>query len=164
MVSQLLTVYHCKLGCGITAVNSTLTFTVNITFLKNRYNNVGVSKVGAGAILAVGSSLHFTGTNNFFDNVKSATYVTNNTVNFHGTNNFINNSAANKGGAMYTSHNSVLTFTGTSNFISNYVHGGSVRGIGGAIYTHGNASMEPTILSTTQQTMVVQSMQEPTSY
>ena len=107
---------RCKLGCGITALNSTLSFTGNITFLKNRHNNVGVSKVGAGAILAVGSSLHFTGTNNF-----------------------INNSANNKGGAIYTSHNSVLTFTGTSNFISNYVHRGSVRGTGGAIYTHGNA-------------------------
>ena len=100
---------------------------------------------------AVSSSLHFTGTSNFFDNVKStnkkqkhahgagATYVTNNTVlNFHGTNNFINNSANNEGGAIYTSHNTVVTFSGTSNFISNYVHRGSVYGTGGAIYTHDN--------------------------
>ena len=139
---------RCKLGCGITALNSTLIFTGNTTFLKNRHNNL---EVGAGAILAVASSLHFTGTNNFFDNVKStnkmdehahgggAAYVTNNTVlNFHGTNNFINNSANNKGGAIYTSHNTVLTFTGTSNFMSNYVHRGSVHGTGGAIYTHDN--------------------------
>ena len=143
---------RCKLGCGITALNSTLTFTGNTSFLKNRHNNVGVSEVGAGAILAVASSLHFTGTSNFFDNVKSAnkkhkhaqgggaTYVTNNSVlNFHGTNNFINNSANNKGGAIYTSHNTVVTFSGTSNFISNYVHRGSELGAGGAIYTHGNA-------------------------
>ena len=137
---------RCKLGCGITALNSTLTFIGNTAFLKNRHNNVGVSKVGAGAILAVASSLHFTGTSNFFDNVKSAnkkqkhahgggaTYVTNNTVlNFHGTNNFINNSANNKGGAIYTTHNTVLTFTGTSNFINNYVHRGSELHAGGAI-------------------------------
>ena len=82
----------CKLGCGITPLSSTLTFTGNTTFLKNRYNNVGASELGAGAILAVASSLHFTGTSYFFDNVKSAnkkhkdahgggaTYVTNNTV------------------------------------------------------------------------------------
>ena len=142
---------RCELGCGITALNSTLAFTESTTFLKNKHNNVGVSKVGAGAILAISSSLHFTGTSNFFDNVKStnkkhehahgggATYVTNNSVlNFHGTNNFINNSANNEGGAIYTSHNTLLTFTGTSNFINNYVHRGSVR-TGGAIYIHGNA-------------------------
>ena len=137
---------RCNLGCAITSLYSTLTFTGNTIFLKN----VGVSQIGAGAIFAVASSLHFTGVSNFIDNVKStkkkqnhahgggAIYVTNNTIlNFHGTNNFINNSANNKGGAIYTSHNTVLTFTGTSNFISNYVY--SIRGTGGAIYTHSNA-------------------------
>ena len=137
---------RCNLGCAITSLNSTLIFTGNTTFLKNRHNNVGASKIGAGAIFAVASSLHFSGVSNFIDNVKStnkeqnhahgggAIYVTNNTVlNFHGTNSFVNNSANNKGGAIYTSHNTVLTFTGTSNFISNYV-----RGPGGAIYTHDN--------------------------
>ena len=59
---------YCKFGCGITAFNSILTFTGNTTFLKNRFNNIEVSKVGAGAILAVASSSHFTGTSNFFDN------------------------------------------------------------------------------------------------
>ena len=142
----------CKIGCGITALNSTLTFTRNTTFLNNRHNSVGVSEAGAGAILAVASSLHFTGTSNFFDNVKSATkkqkhahgggaiYVTNNTVlSFHGTNNFINNSANHKGGAIYTSHITIFTFSGTSNFIRNYVDRGSELSAGGAIYTHGNA-------------------------
>jgi len=141
---------RCKLGCGVTAFNSNLTFAGNTTFLKNRHNNAGASEIGAGAIFAVASSLHFTGTSNFINNVKStnkkqnyargggAAYVTNNTVlNFHGTNNFINNSANNMGGAIYTSHNTVLTFTGSSNFISNYVR--SIRSTGGAIYTHGNA-------------------------
>ena len=142
----------CELGCGVTALKSNLTFTGNTTFLKNRHNNVGVFKVGAGAIFAVSSSLLFTGTNNFFDNVKStnkmdeqahgggATYVTNNSVlNFHGTNNFINNTANYTGGAIYASHNTILTFTGTSNFISNYVYTDSAHCDGGAIYTHRNA-------------------------
>ena len=88
----------CNLGCAITALNSTLTFAGNNIFLKNRLNNTGVSEIlGAGAILAVASSLHFTGISNFVENVKStnkeqyyangggAIYVTNNTVlNFHG--------------------------------------------------------------------------------
>ena len=136
---------RCNLGCAITAHNSTLTFTGNTIFLEN----VGVFEIGAGAIFAVASSLHFSGVSNFVDNVKStkkkqnhahgggAIYVTNNTVvSFHGTNNFINNSANNKGGAIYTSHNTVITFIGTSNFINNYLHG--IRGPGGAIYTHDN--------------------------
>ena len=140
---------RCKLGCAITALNSNLIFAGNNIFLKN----VGVSEMGAGAIFAVASSLHFTGVSNFsnfVDNVKSAKkrqnhahgggaiYVTNNTIlNFHGNNNFINNSADYGGGAIYTSHNTVVTFTGTSNFISNYVL--SIRSTGGAIYTHSNA-------------------------
>ena len=138
---------RCNLGCAITALNSTLTFTGNTTFLKNRHNNAGASKISAGAIFAVASSLHFSGVSNFIDNVKStnkkqnhahgggAIYVTNNTVlNFHGTNNFINNSA-NIGGAIYAAANSSLRFKGTSNFSHNsaYIHGG------GAIFTEDNA-------------------------
>ena len=97
---------RCELGCSITALNGTLTFTGNTTLLRNRHNNVGVSELGAAAILAISSSLHFTGTSNFLDNVSSAnkkqkhahgggaTYVTNNNfLNFHGTNNLINSSA-----------------------------------------------------------------------
>ena len=58
---------RCKLGCGITAHNSTLVFTGSTTFFKNRYNNFGdLYQVGAAAILAVASSLNFTGSNNFF--------------------------------------------------------------------------------------------------
>ena len=34
---------RCKLGCGITALNTTLTFTGSTTFLKNRHNNVARS-------------------------------------------------------------------------------------------------------------------------
>ena len=65
---------RCELGCGVTALNSNLTFTGNTTFLKNIHNStyLSTSEVGAGAISAVASSLHFTGTNNFLDNVNSA--------------------------------------------------------------------------------------------
>ena len=104
--------FRCKLGCGITALNSM--FTRNTTFLKNRLE---ASEAGAGAILAVASSLHFAGNNNFFNNVNSvnntggyavgaggAVYVANNGVfTLHGNNNFINNSAEQHGGAIYTS-------------------------------------------------------------
>ena len=93
----------CKLGCGITALNTTLIFTGNTTFLSNKHNSLGSSEAGAGAILAVASSLHSTGTNNFCDNfhnsgdkvgVGGAIHMTNNTVlTFYGTNNFTNNSA-----------------------------------------------------------------------
>ena len=117
----------CRLGCGITAFNSKLTITGNTTFIKNSHNTLGASKVGAGAILAVASSLHFAGTNNFFNNVNyrkttsgwaegvigGAIYISNNAVLiFNGTNNFINNSAKGHGGAISASVNTVLTFTG----------------------------------------------------
>ena len=128
----------CTLGCGITALNSTLTFTGNSTFLSNKHNNLGASGVGAGAILAVASSLNFTGTNNFCDNfhnsgdevgVGGAIHMTNNTVlALHGTNNFINNSADSGGGAIYASDNTLLTFTGTNKFSDNLAM------FGGAIY------------------------------
>ena len=129
---------RCKLGCGITALNSNLTFIGNTSFLSNK---LGASDAGAGAILAVASSLHFTGTGTFCDNfhnsgdkvgVGGAIHITNNTVlAFHGTNNFINNSADNGGGAIYASDITVLTFNGTNNFIGNHVNNGN----GGAIRT-----------------------------
>ena len=150
----------CKLGCGITALNSILMFTGNSTFLSNKHNNLGSSEAGAGAILAVASSLHFTGTNNFSNNfynsinevgISGAIHTTNNTVlAFHGTINFINNSAGNDGGAIFASHNTVLTFTGTNNFIDNHVNngdGGTIRTstLGGAIYV---ADVNPFIYCT----------------
>ena len=142
----------CKLGCGVTALNSNLTFTGNTTFLKNSHNStyLSTSEVGAGAISAVASSLHFTGTNNFLDNVNSANkkrqhggyalgvggaiYISNNAVlTFNGTNNFVNNSAKRNGGAIYAKTNISLTFIGTNNFSNN------LAGVnGGAIYTLDN--------------------------
>ena len=62
---------RCKIGCGITALNSTLMFTGNSTFLSNKHNNLRTSEAGAGAILAVASSLHFISNNNFITRIVS---------------------------------------------------------------------------------------------
>ena len=144
---------YCKLGCGITALNSNLTFTGNTTFLDNRRNSSKVSEEGAGAIFAVVSTIHFNGFNNFFDNVNlamndnaiprvrggGAVCIKNNTVlSFSGTNNFIGNlvESGRGGGAISTSFNSSLTFTGINNFISN-----SASYYGGAICSVTNILM-----------------------
>ena len=50
-------------GCGITTLNSILTFTGNTTFLENREHSLEATRASAGAILAVAS---FNGTKNFF--------------------------------------------------------------------------------------------------
>ena len=89
------------------------------------------------------SLLNFTGTNNFFDNVNSATltngrpvgaggviHITRNALLIlHGKNNFINNSAA-FGGAIVSHEN--VTFKGTNRFSGN----SAVYG-GGAIFARG---------------------------
>ena len=132
----------CRLGCAITAFNSNLSFTGNTTFLENYMcNNLRASQEGAGAILAVASTLEFRGVNNFVNNVNAgghavgvggAIYMTNYAVlAFIGANNFINNSADNGGGAIYSSKHTVLNFTGTNNFIGNHTNSSN----GGAVYT-----------------------------
>ena len=141
----------CRLGCGITALNSTFTFTGNTTFSGNRYKSLGPSRVGAGALLAINSSLSFSGTNNFINNINSvsngggplvgvgggAIYITNDAVlTLHGTNSFINNSAERYGGAIYASDNTVLIFTRTTKFSSN-----SAKYGGGAIYAEMTTSL-----------------------
>ena len=61
---------HCRFllfstsGCGITALNSHLTFTGNTIF----HANSAVGLIFSGIIWASGSSLNFTGTSNFIDN------------------------------------------------------------------------------------------------
>ena len=119
----------CKLGCGITALNSTLTFTGNTTFLENNAS----FRYSAGAIWASTSLLHLTGTNHFIRNSANngggAIYaVTNTSLSFTGTSDFSHNSAY-SGGAIYTSHNTVLTFIGNNNFTNNsaYTEGGAIH-------------------------------------
>ena len=121
-----------KLGCVLTALSSTLTFTGNITFFENNAS----SRYSSGAIWASASSL-----------------------NLIGINNFNNNSPEYNGGAVFAETNTSLNFNSTSNFIQNlqilivvvqFIHHTM-------FYLH---SMESTASSTTQQfTMVVQCTQ-----
>ena len=110
------------LGCGITALNSILTFIGNTSFHQNTITFLYTSRC-SGAIWASASALHFTGTNNFCGNSAQyggAIYAKIDTsLSFNGTSNFNNNSAEQIGGAIYTERNTVLTFIGTNNFISN---------------------------------------------
>ena len=123
-------------GCGITAFNSSLTFTGNTIFLEN---NGGFS--GAGAIWASGSSLHFTGTNNFTGNsgyIGGAIYASDNVVlTFSGTNYFFNNAAKLYGGAFHAETNTSLSFTGTNHFSHNSgdLDGGAVDTVDNVLLT-----------------------------
>ena len=126
------------LGCGITAFNSTLTFTGNTSFLENNQTASYLSDPFdcGGAIWTSASSLHFNGTSNFIGNSANGKSVggailaeTNSSLNFIDTNNFINNSA-DVGGAIFTYINVVLIFNGINNFINNVANSYG----GGAIY------------------------------
>ena len=127
----------CKLGCGITALNSTLTFAGNTTFLKNNAS----FRYSTGAIWASTSSLYFTGTNNFIGNTAvydgGAVYAQNKSLlSFNGSNNF-NTNCAHSGGAITTCGNVKLTFNGINTFINNL----AIRYSGGAIYAHNNVAL-----------------------
>ena len=120
---------RCKLGCGITAVNSTLLFTGNTTFLKNNG-----SRYCAGAIWASASSLHFTGTNNFIGNSAwygGAIYAKANTLRFSGT----SQNSVNHGGRISRHSGHVLIFSGTNNFFNN-----SAKRCGGALIAGASTS------------------------
>ena len=127
------------LGCGITALNSTLTFIGNTSFHQNTITSSYTLHCG-GAIWASTSALHFTGTNNFFGN--SARYggaicaKTNASLSFNGITNFNNNSAARYGGAICAKTNASLSFNGITNFNNN-----SAAQYGGAICAKTNASL-----------------------
>ena len=116
-------------GCGITALNSNLTFIGNTSF----HQNTNTSLYCGGAIWASASALHFTGKNNFTGNSAQnggAIYAkTDTSLSFNGISNFNNNSAHHKGGAIYTTTNTILSFSGTNIFISNSAQYG-----GGVIY------------------------------
>ena len=121
-------------GCGITALNSHLTFTGNTTF----HTNSAVGLIFSGIIWASGSSLNFTGTSNFVDNsvysAKSGVIYAKkrSTLGFTGISIFNNNSA----GAIYSSSDVVLTFNGTNSFINNTAHFGY-----GVIHAETNTSV-----------------------
>ena len=124
----------CKfgLGCGITALYSTLIFTENIVFLENSYSSSTTVLKFAGAIWAFESSLHFNGTNNFIGNVNSAQsssggaiYATNDTfLRFTGSSDFNNNSAPFGSGAIYAERDTFAHFSGTNTFSNNSANKG----------------------------------------
>ena len=129
-----------KNQCGVTALNSSLLFTGNTTFFGNGYSSSEISVDGlAGAILALASSLHFNGTNNFTSNVNLArsefgsggtiSAINNTSLSFTGISNFNNNSAQNRGGVIYAANNASVSFNGTTSFTNN-----SADSEGGAIY------------------------------
>ena len=130
------------LGCGITALNSNLTFIGNTSFHNITQRAFHLYFNCAGAIWASASSLHFTGTNNFIGNSASgingvgAIYSEANTsLSFSGTSIFTHN-LAEVGGTIATLENVVVTFSGTNNFISN-----SAKDGGGAFYASSNTSL-----------------------
>ena len=181
---QLFSKLH-KLGCGITAVNSNLTFTGTTNFFNNSANGYGGGAINA----EVNTSLYFTGTSNFTRNRAEfgggAINIAGNVVlTFNETSNFFNNSAKQNGGAIHASHSTILTFSGNNKFFNNHVlnnfgDGGAIHashstvlkfsgnkffnnhvntmGDGGAIYTSHNAvlSVESATSSTIQQVFVV---------
>ena len=128
-----------ELGCGITALNSYLTFTGNTSFHDNTQTAFHFYAYCAGAIWASVSSLHFTGTNNFIDNSANginsvgAIYAQANTLlSFNGTSNFAHNSAE-VGGVIGAVDNVSFTFNGTNVFFNN-----SASDSGGAIFAGSN--------------------------
>ena len=131
-----------ELGCGITALNSNLTFIGNTSFHNITQRAFHLYFNCAGAIWASASSLHFTGTNNFIGNSASsingvgAIYSEANTsLSFSGTSIFTHN-LAEVGGAIATLENVVVTFSGTNIFTSN-----SAKDGGGAFYASSNTSL-----------------------
>ena len=117
---------NCKIGCGIIALDSTLTFIGNTTFYEN--NAIYYEYGGTGAIWVSASSLDFDGTNNFINNSGGAIHAeTNSSLSFNGTNTFSNNSAVD-GGALFSEMHSSLSFSGSSDFSHNsaYFSGGAI--------------------------------------
>ena len=151
----------CIGGGGITAYDSSLIFTGNITFNGNavstiiKVTNCSLTSTGSihflnnsypgdspVAIWVSTSSLNFNGTSNFINNFITLTadctywgaiFAFNKTsLSFSGTSNFINNSAHCYGDAIVAAEHTCVSFTGTSNFISN---------VGRAIYAFRNSSV-----------------------
>ena len=130
----------CEIGCGITVLNSTLTFTGNLTFLGN---NGALDSLVAGAISASRSTLHFTGSSNFIGNNNSAQFglggaiyaTTYTKLSFTETTRFSNNSAPYGGGAIYAETNTSLSFSGTTHFNNNSAFLGGAININNTVLT-----------------------------
>ena len=124
-----------RLGCGITALNSKLSFNGTSTF---SYNS---AEVYGGAIhVEMHSSLHFLGTSTFSSNRAgydggAINAYDNAVLIFNGTNNFINNSANGDGGAINAYDGVLVSLTGASSFSSNSANQG------GAITAYYNSTL-----------------------
>ena len=136
--------FHGNPATALVVNNTDITLTGITEFTHNRA--CGIIVLG-GAIVALSSSLTFTGNTRFLDNGVAfgqcpfhsstvgggAILTLNHTVlSFSGTTNLINNLAI-YGGAIFTSDNTVLSISGTNNFINN-----SAEISGGAIHTSVN--------------------------
>ena len=143
-------------GGGILMFNSTLHSTGDFHVINNSIiDSINISEFGnltLGTLSAYTSLLHFSGTNNFSNNLVQSRIGYNNlycggvicvgfntSLTFTGTNIFINNSEQSEslvlGGAIYVRSNCMLSLIGTSNFSSN-----SARQ-GGAIYLSENSQL-----------------------
>ena len=128
--------FHDNLGTAVVVNNTNVTLAGNSEFTHNHCESTSGSNscTGGGGIYALSSNLTFTGNTTFLQNIATssgggAIYASHNTVlSFNGTSNFINNSALD-GGAIYTFENTKLSFNGANNFICNSALDG------GAIYT-----------------------------
>ena len=135
-----------ELGCGIIALNSTLTFIGSTSFLNNT-QTASYPFYSAGAIWASASSLHFNGTTNFIGNSADkgsggAIHAENNmSLSFSGTSNFSHNSAY-VGGACFTYNNVILTFNGNNNFVNNSAttYGGAIQALGSSLLSFNGTS------------------------
>jgi len=136
---------------------------ISFNGINNFINNS--ADLDGGAIFTLGNSvLNFNGTSNFINNSAGHTggggaiSTSDSTVlRFSGTSNFINNSAAWSGGAIISLDNTMLSFSGINNFINNSAAILMVVLVQSLhMTTLSLALLEPTILSITQQFMVVQ--------
>ena len=128
--------FHDYLGTALRVENTNITLSRNTEFAHCNYMLCEGNLVGGGGIIALSSTLTFTGNTTFLDNSAScsvaggAIYTLGSTVSFKGISNFISNSASGDGGAIST-YDTILHFCGTNNFINN-----SAKIYAGAVSTH----------------------------
>ena len=129
--------FHDNPGTALRVDNTNINLVGNTEFMHN-YMLCEGNLVGGGGIIALSSTLTFTGNTTFLDNSAScsvaggAIYTLGSTVSFKGINNFINNSASGDGGAIFT-YNTILQFSGTNNFIKNSAENGGALFINNTI-------------------------------
>ena len=145
--------FHDNLGTALVVNNTSITLAGRNEFKHNHILCGNILTAGGGAIAALDSNLMFIGNTTLIDNNVSCLAFR----------------MVVGGGAIFTSGHTVLSFNGISKFFNNsaglFGFNSADGGNGSAIYIHTNhtilylASMESAILSTTQQTGVVQSPQ-----